>query len=282
MVFLEDYDMRVARQLVQGVDVWLNNPRRPYEASGTSGMKVIPNGGLNLSVLDGWWDEAYEPGLGWAIGDRSEVGEPGHQDWLDSQSLYSVLEHEVTPMFYHRLEDGVPRGWVQMIKRSIRQMAPHFSTGRMVREYTERFYMPSSETYGRMAAEGLARARAALEWRERVRTNWALVRVASVGDDASVSNAVGKEVHVRALVDLGHLAPEEVRVQAVVGKVGAAGDLLDRRVEDLRPVGDEAGSRAFEGTIVCSVPGGQGYSVRVIPHHPDVRVPSELGLVAWE
>jgi glycogen phosphorylase len=282
MVFLEDYDMRVARALVQGVDVWLNNPRRPFEASGTSGMKVVPNGGLNLSVLDGWWDEGFEPGVGWAIGDRSELSDPGHQDWLDSQSLYQLLENDVSPVFYHRVDRGLPKGWIDMIKRSISRLAPEFSTSRMVRDYVQGFYMPAARAYLHLTSEGLAPAREALEWREKVRQAWPKVRVQRVVDTAAGSNPLGKEVAVRAIVELGSLAPDEVRVEAVVGKVGPNRDLLATRVQKLQHVEVEDGRHVFVGTIFCDTPGHQGYTVRVVPHHEHVHVPSELALVAWE
>ncbi|MBX3112006.1 MAG: alpha-glucan family phosphorylase, partial [Fimbriimonadaceae bacterium] len=155
MVFLEDYDMHVARRLVQGVDVWLNNPRRPLEASGTSGMKVVPNGGLNCSILDGWWAEGYRKGLGWAIGDESSSPDEGHQDWLDSRALYQLIEQEIAPTFYHRGETGVPVGWVEMMKDSMAELAPTFSTLRMVREYTSRCYMPASQMFNRLVDNGL-------------------------------------------------------------------------------------------------------------------------------
>jgi starch phosphorylase len=283
MVFLEDYDMRVARQLVQGVDLWLNNPRRPHEASGTSGMKVIPNAGLNCSILDGWWDEAYSPGLGWAIGDRNaDDPNESHQDWLDSRSLYHLLEHEITPAFYHRTEGGVPREWVAMVKRSIAELGAAFSTNRMVRDYTNRFYMPAAESFSNLKAGGLQRAKEALAWRDSVRMNWGQVRVVWVKDGAGVSNIMGREFSVKAGVQLGALKPEEVRVQVVVGKIGPNRELVSTRIQDLMPTGQEDGVYTFEGGFVCDVAGHQGYTVRVIPFHRDVHVPSELSLVAWE
>ncbi|HEY0867851.1 MAG TPA: hypothetical protein VGE01_10745, partial [Fimbriimonas sp.] len=267
----------------QGVDLWLNNPRRPHEASGTSGMKVIPNAGLNLSILDGWWDEAYQPGLGWAIGDREDDDpDEGRQDWLDSRSIYHLLENEITPAFYHRTEQGIPREWTAMVKRSIAGMASNFSTNRMVRDYTKRFYMPAAEAFTNLSSNGMERAKAALAWRDSVRLNWGQLRILSVTDTAGVSNVLGKEFDVRVVAHLGSLKPEEVRVQAVVGKVGPNRDLVSTRIQDLQPVGQEDGNSVFAGHIVCDVPGYQGYTIRVIPHHEDVHVPSELSLVLWE
>lgn len=282
MVFLEDYDMQVARALVQGVDLWLNNPRRPYEASGTSGMKVVPNGGLNCSILDGWWDEAYEPGLGWAIGDGSEYQDSGHQDWLDSRSLYQLLETDITPTFYHRVDNGVPRDWIRMVKQSIMQLAPEFSTNRMVRNYTQLFYMPAADSYRHLKANGLERARAALDWRDRIRQNWSRVRVVDVTDTAGTSNRIGREFSLSAVVDLGALSPDEVSVQAVVGRVGPNREIQSTRVENLCPSGRQGDLHVFKGSVVCDFPGYQGYTVRVIPRNADVSIPSELNLVAWE
>lgn len=282
MVFLEDYDMRVARKLVQGVDVWLNNPRRPYEASGTSGMKVVPNGGLNCSILDGWWDEGYDPTLGWAIGGRTDVGNEGHQDWLDSRALYHLLETQIAPMFYHRVDGGVPRDWIRMVKRSIKAHAPYFSTARMVAEYTRRFYMPASATFHDLAEGGLGRAQEALTWRDRVTKGWSDVRIVEASDDAGRTNPLGRTIQVTAKVSLGGLTPDDVRVEALVGKAGANRELLATRAERLAPQTQEDGVWHFGGEIECDVPGHQGYTVRVLPNHADVDVPAELQLVAWE
>ncbi len=282
IVFLEDYDMQVARAMVQGVDLWLNNPRRPYEASGTSGMKVVPNGGLNCSILDGWWDEGFESGLGWAIGDRSEVSDEGHQDWLDSRSLYHLLENEIAPTFYHRVENGIPHGWLGMVKRSFMKLGPHFSNGRMVKEYAELYYMPSSRAYLHLAEGDLSNAWNVLRWRDRIQDNWKQVRVADVKDTSTQANPIGKEIHIRALVELGTLTPDEVRVEAVVGKIGPNRELTNFRVTNLGVSGKDGERFVYEGAVTCDLPGHQGYTVRVVPYNQDISVPSELNLVAWE
>ncbi|MCW5937985.1 MAG: alpha-glucan family phosphorylase [Fimbriimonadaceae bacterium] len=282
MVFLEDYDMSVARRMIQGVDLWLNNPRRPLEASGTSGMKVVPNGGLNASVLDGWWAEGYRPGLGWAVGDGNDNADEGYQDWLDSRSLYNLLETEIAPTFYYRVDGGVPSSWVEMIKRSWRDLSPYFSTLRMVREYTSRFYVPSDESYQRMSANGLSRAKDALAWRDRLRSAWKGVRIVSVTDDAKRSVPLGQRVKVRTLVDLGPLNVEEVRVQAVVGQVSTNRELSNLEISDLEPAGKEGQAHVFEGQVATTDPGHRGYVVRVVPYHEDLDVAAEVGLVAYE
>lgn len=282
MVFLEDYDMEVARALVQGVDVWLNNPRRPNEASGTSGMKVVPNGGLNLSVLDGWWAEGYKPGVGWAIGDDREMADHDHQDWLDSRSLYQLLEQEVAPVFYNRGESGIPTAWIELIKKSMKELAPWFSTARMVREYASRFYMPASDAYNRMASGNQACAKEALEWRTRVRSAWKDVKILKVEDEGNTFNPVGAQFQLTATVQLGSLTPEDVRVQALVGMVGGNRELHDLELHDLEFVKSEHGHHSFKATISCAQPGHMGYVVRVVPHHDHVRVASELALVCWQ
>ncbi len=282
MVFIEDYDMRVARMLVQGVDLWLNNPRRPFEASGTSGMKVVPNGGLNCSILDGWWDEAYEPGIGWAIGDRSDdSSDGGHQDWLDSRSLYHLIESEIAPTFYHRIDNGLPRDWLRIVKRSMKEHAPQFSTYRMVREYTERFYMPAASRYTNLAGDKQVRAKNALQWRDRVRSNWGDLSIVDVHDDAKSSNSLGTDFTITAKVKLGKVAPEDITVEAVVGRVGPNRELVHTRMEHLSHVETVDGVSVFQAKLVCDITGHLGYTIRVVPFNEDVSVPSELNLIAW-
>jgi glycogen phosphorylase len=282
MVFIEDYDMSVARALVQGVDVWLNNPRRPMEASGTSGMKVVPNGGLNLSVLDGWWDEAYDTSVGWAIGERFETPDPDQQDWADSRSLYHLLESEVAPKFYSMLDGALPRAWIQMIKQSIATLAPQFSTARMVGEYASRFYMPSSDLFLGLGDSGQSRAKAALEWRDRIQKEWPGVRVLKVADTSETVNAIGSSFKVEADVRLGTLSPSEVKVEAVLGQVGPSRELHSLERFELAPTEGDGECFQFSGMVTCETAGHKGYTVRVLPRHSDTAVPGELNLVAWE
>lgn len=282
MVFVEDYDMQVARALVQGVDVWLNNPRRPLEASGTSGMKVVPNGGLNCSILDGWWDEGFDPTFGFAIGDRHDEGDQGHQDWLDSRSLYGLIETEIAPKFYHRPDNGLPTGWIQMMRGSIMTLAPEFSTARMVKDYAEKFYIPAAASYSKMRSGDLSQAQSALDWRARVRKAWGEVRVISSGSNSGPTIGLGEPFTVNALVNLGSLAAEEVKVQALVGKMGANRELSEFDAVNLKPVGQEGSAIKFEGQVLLKEPGHRGYTVRVIPNHEDVYVPSELNLIRWQ
>ncbi|HEY3782533.1 MAG TPA: alpha-glucan family phosphorylase [Fimbriimonadaceae bacterium] len=280
MVFLEDYDMEVARAMVQGVDLWLNNPRRPMEASGTSGMKVVPNGVLNCSILDGWWDEAYEPGMGWAIGDRFDVPDHQQQDWLDSRTLYHLIENEIAPNFYHRTDGLVPSAWVEMVKRSIATLAPEFSTSRMVKDYAEKFYMPSAEAYHKL--EENDNAAKALAWRGRINTSWAKVRIVSVRDTMGSVNHLGSECGLEVKVDLDGLTPDDVRVQAIVGKVDSNRDLRDVEIHDLALTGQEDNLQVYSGNFACHVAGHRGYTARVLPKSDLVNVPGEMKLVKWE
>ena len=278
MLFLEDYDIEVARHLVQGVDVWLNNPRRPMEASGTSGMKVIPNGGLNCSILDGWWAEGYASNVGWAIGDGTEDPDQGRQDWLESRALYQLIEQEIAPLFYTRSEDGVPIGWINMIRESMRTLAPRFSTARMVREYTTRFYMPSNSAYWSLQEGGLQRAKDALAWRKRVRSAWPGVKFVSVTDNGHAKVGVGSSLSITATVDLGTLTAEDVEVQAMVGQIGANRQIVDPTIVPLH----SKGNGAFEAEIQCPDPGHLGYVCRIVPKNPDVKVSTELPLICWQ
>lgn len=282
MVFLEDYDMQVARAMVQGVDLWLNNPRRPMEASGTSGMKVVPNGVLNCSILDGWWDEGYKPGIGWAIGERFDIPDQGQQDWLDSRTLYQLLENEIAPNFYHRVDGAVPVAWVEMVKRSMVELAPRFSTSRMVREYTQKFYMPAAAAYNKLEENGLERAKQALAWRDKVQAAWPKVRIVKVQDNASSINALGTGLEIRATVSIDGLSPEDVEVQALVGKVDSNRDLRDIEILTLSPGEKNGDEIEFSGTLDCAVAGHRGYTVRVVPKQELVNVASELKLVLWE
>jgi starch phosphorylase len=282
IVFLENYDMSVARYLVEGVDIWLNTPRRPLEASGTSGMKVLPNGGLNLSVLDGWWCEGYFPETGWAIGHGEEYDDHDYQDRVESSSLYGLLEKEVIPLFYDRGPDDLPRGWIAKMKASMRQLCPIFNTNRMVMEYCERYYVPARDLYDKLFLGDIQPARDLASWKSRVRGAWRDVRLLSVQADVGGTTGVGADVKVQAQVRLGSLTPGDVSVQIYSGTLNA-----DRFIErgsiipmDVKPDAHD-GAYTYEGTIPCRQSGLHGYSVRVIPSHPHVPNPLRLGLITW-
>jgi len=225
IVFIEDYDMNAARYMLQGVDVWLNTPRRFREASGTSGMKAVVNGALNLSIPDGWWDEAYQPGVGWAIG-RGEVYEDhNYQDELESQAVYDLLEKDVVPLFYDRSYNGFSRGWTAKIRMAMKDLSPFFNTHRMVREYAERFYMPAVHHSQRLAQDNYKRAKSLTEWGAKVRKSWPKLRILELETDQPDEVQVGKSLAVRALIQLEGLDPQDVKVELYHGPLDERGEI---------------------------------------------------------
>ena len=289
VLFLEDYDMAIARYMVQGADVWLNTPRRPLEASGTSGMKAAANGVLNLSTLDGWWDEAWRfmngktTPIGWAIGRGEESSNPEYQEQIDAEALYDILEEDVVPTFYERGADGLPRLWIARMKASIEALCHFFNTNRMVRDYVERFYHPAAQRYGDLTAGGMDRPKALAAWRERVERNWGQVRVEVVDADPVPELEVGSELRVRAKVHLGALTPEDVAVELYSGKVNAAGHIVEAETAPLRPVErTDENSYLYEiDAATCTKSGLCGYTVRVRATHPDLVTPFLPGLLTW-
>lgn len=282
VVFLENYDLHLARYIVQGVDVWLNNPRRPLEASGTSGMKVTANGGLNCSILDGWWAEGYSPETGWAIGHGEEYADPEQQDQVESEALYTLLEQEIIPLFYDRGADGIPHGWVAKMKSAMQAICPYFNSNRMVREYLEQFYLPAMRHSARLAENGYQRARQLAAWRTRLSESWCDVRFINITDNVGDVATFDDRITVRAEVALGRLQPSDVSVQLQYGPVDAAGEIRSPQVLPMQHVGETGtGIYLFEGTIVCNGTGQWGYNLRVIPAHEDLISPFDIGVVMW-
>jgi len=282
IVFIEDYDINVARYLVQGVDVWLNNPRRPLEASGTSGMKVCCNGGINMSILDGWWCEGYAGDNGWAIGAGEEYTDLAYQDEVESRAIYDLLEEEIVPLFYNRSSDGLPRGWIKMMKRAMATVCPVFNTNRMVQEYLERCYVPSAERFEKLAAGNLERAAALARWRRNLERDWSRIRVETVEAKGADPMEVGGHLEVQARVNLGNLKPDDVQVQLFHGAVDNQGEIPDPGTILMSHNGAAQGSSwLFHGTIPCRSSGHQGFAVRVLPHHADLANTFEPGLVCW-
>ena len=286
VVFLEDYDMNVARHLVQGVDVWLNNPRRPLEASGTSGMKVPVNGGLNLSILDGWWVEGYDGDNGWAIGAGEEYADLNYQDEVESRSLYDLIEQDIAPLFYTRGADGLPRGWIRRMKRSIMTLVPVFNTNRMVEEYARRCYLPSHARYAKLSANHLSAAKELAAWRRRVGGDWSQVKVEAVECPGGETHQVGGVFPVRVRVNLGAFAPDDVEVQLCHGVLDSMGEIAEPRALALMPDGAPGGNGSgktvtFSGKVPCSSSGQFGFGVRVLPKHANLPHLFEPGLVTW-
>jgi starch phosphorylase len=282
IVFLEDYDIKVGRYLYQGVDVWLNTPRRPLEASGTSGMKATANGAINISVLDGWWDEAYDGTNGWAIGRGEEYEDTGYQDQVESQALYQILEGEAVPMFYSRGRDGLPRDWIRRMKHAMQTICPIFSAYRMVREYTERLYIPAGQRWERLGADGLARARALAAWQERVRAAWKDVKVRDVRADTVTPLLAGDVRPVQAEVVLGALRPEDVSVAMYAGPLNSQGEITSPIASEMKAGGaPRDGVRVFEGLLSGQAAGRHGFRIRILPAHEDLANPLMLNCITW-
>jgi starch phosphorylase len=282
LVFIEDYDVNVARYLVQGVDVWLNNPRRPLEASGTSGMKVCVNGGINMSILDGWWVEGYAGDNGWAIGAGEEYSDLTYQDDVESRAIYDLLEQEIVPLFYNRSSDGLPRGWIKVMKRAMATVCPVFNTNRMVQEYMERGYAPSAARFERLSQEKLKRATALSEWRRRLLRDWSQIRVENVEAAGADPMHVGSQLDVHARINLGNIKPDDVEVQLFHGLVDNAGEIPHPAAVSMHHNGAMQGTGlVFKGTIPCRASGHYGYAVRVLPKNPDLANAFEPGLICW-
>jgi starch phosphorylase len=296
VVFLEDYDIDVARFLVRGVDVWLNNPRRPMEASGTSGMKAAANGVLNMSTLDGWWCEGYVPDGGWVIGAGENYESPDYQDTVESQSLYNLLENEIVPLFFARPAGNLPRLWLQKMKTSIKWVAPRFNTHRMLAEYTRRFYSPAAARYDYLTSDTMGRARAIAQWKSEIRQAWPEFVVKEVTMNTKNGNGdeqlnprqpelkVGSELIVRALVKLGRIKPDDVCVELYHGPTDSWGNIREGFAVAMtyEQRAGEDGEHWFLGRMECRTTGQHGVAVRVLPNHPDQSNPYELGLILWE
>lgn len=267
LVFLEDYGIEVAREMVQGVDLWLNNPKRGEEACGTSGMKASINGVLNLSILDGWFDEAYENSGGWAIGDRVPYSED--QDEYHSSALYSLLENEIVPMYYNGGEDGVPDEWVRRMKTCLMNISPQFNCQRMVEEYMNRLYKPADSNYAAMRDSDFDLARNYAQWNSGVRSAWSDVKFVEMGPGPEASVLSGSAIPLRTVVDLAGLTPGDVRVEAVVGRVGTSGQLEETEVLTLPAVSNQGTGWLFEKEFVPHQTGRLGYALRICPNHDD-------------
>lgn len=283
VVFLEDYDANLARYLVAGADVWLNTPRRPREASGTSGMKAVANGVLHVSTLDGWWNEAYSKDVGWAIGQGEVYADEDYQDQVEAEALYDLLEKEIIPLFYERGPDGVPRRWAERMRRAIAQLVPIYNTNRMVREYTERMYLPAHDRFSRLSADNMARARALASWLGKVRKGWTQVGIRSIEASREPDRiSVGEQFDVQANIFLGELAPEDVVVELYFGRLDPDRGIIEPQVLQMEHAGAD-GDRVhtFQGTVACTQSGRFGYTVRVRPIHPDLPDPILPGMIIW-
>ena len=281
VVFVENYDINIARHLVQGCDVWLNNPRRSMEASGTSGMKAAINGVLNCSIMDGWWDEAYQNELGWQIGRGEEYANPETADDIESRSLYDILETQIIPMFYERDENNVPRRWIAWMKKCIGTLAPLFNTNRMLQEYAEHLYLPAIHRARKLGGDNLAGSIAMAHLKNRLRAAWGRIRIENVEVPTGKVLNLREPLEIMATVSLAGIKPAEVRVQVFVGRLNNDGQLIEGKAHDLAhqaEVGD--GQHRFAGSVTAPTSGRYGFAVRVVAggemffHEP--------GLICWE
>ncbi len=281
VVFLEDYDINIARYMVQGADVWLNTPRRPNEACGTSGIKAAVNGSLNLSILDGWWCEGYTAQRGWAIGDNCDYQDTAYQDSVESQALYNLLENEVIPCFYDRRRGNPPQRWVQMMKESMKMALLDFSSNRMVREYTNRFYVPAAGNMARLSADNAGAAIELARIRQRLKTQWTSVRVEKPSMAPDSGFKVGDVFTLTTTVFLGDLAPEEVEVQIYFGKLKSL-DRLDGGRTKTMGLKERTGENAciYTCELDCLDAGRFGYTARVIPQGDEI-LKATPGLMTW-
>ncbi|MCU0241627.1 MAG: alpha-glucan family phosphorylase [Vicinamibacteria bacterium] len=281
IVFIEDYDLVVARYLVQGVDIWLNTPRRGMEASGTSGMKVLPNGGLNVSILDGWWCEGYRPEVGWAIGKGESYQDHTYQDFVESNALYDLFENEIVQLFYTRQADGLPRAWIARMKKSLK-LTPTFSTNRMLWQYSDNYYLKASQYYADLSAEKFARARALAAWKAHIYQHWNGVRVESVGAQPTALHRVGEDFALHADIRLGAIEPASVAVEIYYGPLNPQRQIVEARTVEMRLETSHDGNvHRYVGQIPCERTGMQGYSVRVRPAHADANSVLATAVMTW-
>ncbi len=284
LVFLEDYDINVARHIVQGVDVWLNTPLRPMEASGTSGMKVAANGGLNISIPDGWWAEGYEPDVGWAIGAGENYDDLEYQNKVESQALYDLLEKEIIPLFYKRGSDNLPRGWIAMMKAAISKLAPQFNTNRMVRQYAEQFYAPACARWDELTADNLAQACELSAWKDKLAQEFNGVHIESVTDDIEAAQGarVGSKVRVQATVNLGALGVDDVSVELYFGSLDDDGQLGPGQSILMKHAAQADENRhQFAAEMPCNQCGMTGYTVRVVPGQATRHDTRVSAMVKW-
>jgi starch phosphorylase len=274
VVFLEDYDMSLAQELVQGVDVWINTPRRPWEACGTSGMKVLVNGGLNCSIRDGWWDEGYAPELGWAIGDI-KGGETRQVDEEDAESLYTLLEREIVPLFYDRDSSGLPRGWLKRIRASMSVLTPEFAGGRMLRDYIETAYLPLARLLRKRSQDRYLPAKALRIWAHELQRRWSGLHI---GQPTAAPD--GGQWRVSVPVFLGEVADHQIRVELFSdARNDAPAEAIALHKEQAIP--GAMNGHIYAG-VVPAVRAFDDYTVRIVPYHEDAQLPAELPLIAWQ
>jgi starch phosphorylase len=282
IIFLENYDMTMSRYLVSGSDVWLNTPTRPLEASGTSGMKASMNGVLNCSILDGWWDEAYNPGVGWAIGHGEEYTDVNLQDDIESKALYDLLEREIIPVFYQRGRDDLPREWIKMMKSCMREIGQSMSSHRMLSDYSNKFYFPALKNYKRLIKDDYAEVKALAVYFEKVKRCWGALRIIAI--DATSKNIMqrGDYITVNAKIDLGGLNPDDVLVELYYGEKDDKNFIINAKRAEMKSAGQEDGSDyKYQVRVECADTGRQGHTIRILPKHEGLVSPIRPGFIKW-
>jgi glycogen phosphorylase len=283
VVFVPDYDIYVSRLMVSGCDIWLNTPRRPREASGTSGMKAAMNGLPNVSILDGWWDEADYVRTGWPIGHGEMYDDEEYQDEVEANAFYDLIEKEVVPMFYDRDSEGIPRHWVARMKDAIRLNAPRFNTARMLRDYSEQGYFPAHQRHGIMTANGNQNGKDFAHWKAHIFENWYDLKLKQSEVDVPKQLSVNEPIQIKTPIHLGKLQASDVRVEIYQGSIDSHdGKIVDAKMVVMNPQGvNDRGETLYVGTVTYESSGLQGFSVRVLPNHPHLSNPHELGLIHW-
>lgn len=267
VVFLEDYDMNVAHYLVQGADIWLNNPLRPEEASGTSGMKAAVNGVINFSVLDGWWPEGYDGENGWIIGSIDQYPDRAYQDEVESKAIYETLEKEIVPLYFTRGTDSIPRGWIKKMKTAMRTLGPVFNTNRMIEEYAKKFYIPSAFEHEKLAKDNFAAAKKKAVWFTSLRNNWDSIKIVDSQDNVQEEIEIAKSMTVQAKIYLGNLMPDDVSVQIYSGYLDSKQVMSQPSIDEMRLVSKEGDNYVYEGKLLTDKVGQCGYTVRVLPQY---------------
>ncbi len=280
IVFIEDYDLNVAKYLVQGCDIWLNNPRRPLEASGTSGMKAAINGVLHLSILDGWWDEAYNGENGWAIGSGEEYGENTElQDKTESLMLYDLLETNIIPMFYDRGIDGIPRNWIKMMKNSIKTIAPFFNTNRMVQEYTKKFYDIAIKNLEKIKNNNFNIIKELVKWKSNIYNKWEQINIKEVITEKKSEFHVGDEIEIKAKIYLGDISKDSINVEIFYGKLDKEDNIINGKIIEMNVEDIKDSIYIYKGKIKIDESGSYGFHIRVIPFHEGIINKLSDGLI---
>jgi starch phosphorylase len=275
IMFLADYDMHLSENLIQGIDVWINTPRRPWEACGTSGMKVLVNGGINLSELDGWWAEAYTPEIGWAVGDGNEHGDDTVWDAKEANELYNLLEQQVVPEFYERNKKGIPVAWISRMRESMAQLTPQFSADRTVREYTEQHYLPAAKAYLERSADKGALGKQIINWQQSLEQKWASLHFGKV-----IVNTIGKKHEIEVQIYFSDLDPDTIEVQLFANDINGETPIIQQMIRGRKLTGKDK-SYKYTGSVDSTRPESD-YTLRIVPNFKGVSVPLETNLILWQ